>query len=114
MSWMFRKKVELPAYHDRLWKRADMAAWDERWAKLTPQARRLYVENVKAAAYARSQKPFNKVDSFDAGVIRDEIKPRAQGFVVGDEALGFHIRLRALRRFHLLDPANPGAFSDYL
>jgi hypothetical protein len=122
MSWMFGR-VEHPSFHDKLWKRADMVAWDERWARLSLPARRQYLDKVKAATHPGSQKPLNKTESFDldvirqwrdAGLIRDEVKPRSQGFVVTDEALGFTTRLRALQRFHLLDPANPGDFLVYL
>jgi hypothetical protein len=123
MSWLFRRPDE-PPFHDKAWKRSDMAAWDERWSRLSVPARRRYLDHVKAAAYRQSAgRPFNKSGSFEpsilqewrqAGLIRDENKPRSEGFVVTDEAIGFTARLRALRRYHLLDSDSASEFDNYI
>jgi hypothetical protein len=112
MSWMFGR-VEQTAFYDKAWKRSEMAAWDERWAKLSVAARKLFVTKVKLPAYIGAQKPINPTNSFDpaivqewrdAGLILDERRGATAGFVVADAALGFANRIRTLKRFRLLDP----------
>jgi hypothetical protein len=114
--------VDPTPFHDKLWKRADMAAWDERWARLSVPARQQYLARVKAAAHARSQKPINRSENFnvellkewrEAGLVREETRGKAQGFIVTDEAMPFTSRLRALARFHLLDTTKSSEFASY-
>jgi hypothetical protein len=122
MSWLFRNAERIP-FHDKAWTRADLPAWDERWQRLSVPARKQFVNNVKAAAGPQSVRPLNPVSTFDptlvkewreAGLIRDEDKARVPGFYVPSEALGFVTRLRALRRYGLLNPAAPSEVDRYV
>ncbi len=109
------------AYHDRLWKRADMAAWDERWHALSPGARGRFLNDfkiVRSAAMAPRQL-YNRLSEAE----RSELI--AGGFAVvvhkpirGEEMHGaeaaapFATRLRALNRHHLL--ASSEGLSKYV
>ena len=116
------RPVETAAFHDKAWKRADQAVWDERWARLSVPARQLYLSKVKAAASPQTSKPLNVTASFPgavveewrkAGLIRDENASDKPGFIVVDDAIGFTARLRALERYHLL-AESPGEFEKYI
>jgi hypothetical protein len=122
MSWLFSKSERLP-FHDKAWTRADLAAWDERWHRLSVLARKQFLNNVKAAASPQSVRPLNHASSFDpalvqewrqACLVRDEERPRVSGFYVPSEALGFVSRLRALRRYSLLNPGAPSEVEKYI
>src|SRR5262245_47099240 len=56
MIWLSNRGIS-PQWHDRAWARAKMAAWDERFAALSPAARRLFVEDIRAAARPDSVPP---------------------------------------------------------
>jgi hypothetical protein len=124
MSWLPFRKIEQTPFHDKAWKRADLAEWDERWARLSVPARKQFLNNVKAGASRQAMnRPFNSLSAIDpdnvqqwrdAGLIRDETKGRANGFIVVDEALGFTARLRALRRYHLLDASVEPGWDNYI
>jgi hypothetical protein len=122
MSWMF-PTIDRVAFHDKAWKRADLAVFDERWARLSVPARKQYLTQVRAAGSLHAaQRPFNKAKSFNlshiqdwgnAGLIRMEKSASSEDFVVADAAIGFTARLRALPRFHLLD-ATRGNLEGYI
>lgn len=125
-NWWDKKR---PAFHDAAYERASLPAWDERWDKLSTAARNYLLTNVKSAPRRNSneKQPYAPAERFaDAGVL-DELK--AQGFLtiregIGrekgpqaalvNEAVDFLQRMRALRRYHLLDASQPSEFIKYV
>jgi len=121
MSWLYGRREE-KAFHDKAWKRADMAAWDERWAGLSLAARRRFVEDVKPGMQGR-RAPGTPASRFSAAVLEEmtaagliEIDRRwgKPEVVVSDAARGFASRLRALNRYRLLDGARNAEFANYV
>jgi hypothetical protein len=109
MSSLF-SRVEKSAFHDKAWKRADLAAWDERWPRLSVSARRYLLDSVRSPTLTNTWvlNPvagvpgpiFSELQA--AGVISLQEAGQPGHFVVAARAVGWLARLRALRRFCLL------------
>ena len=121
MSWLFGHMEKL-AFHDKSWKRADLAPWDERWAHLSAPARRHLLESVKGGIPLAPLQPPNPMASIPAplytelraaGMISLEEAKKPGHFVVAAAAAGWLARLRALRRYGLLSD-QPSQFDRYL
>ena len=110
MSWWLPEKPKR-LFHDRQWKRADLAAWDAKWQRLSAEARGHYLNDFKAIR-PQAKTPRALMASLP-DPIRDELEkagfavvrrmPKGGELHPRDEAKAFNDRLRALVRYKLLD-----------
>jgi hypothetical protein len=121
MSWLF-SRVEKSAFHDKAWKRAELAVWDERWHHLSLPARRYLLDSVKAGTPSSAFRVLNPVTGVpgavfgelrSAGLISLEEAGQPGHFVVAGAATSWLARLRSLRRFALLSD-QPSQFDRYV
>jgi hypothetical protein len=125
-NWWDRDR---PAFHDRAFRRAELPAWDARWHTLSVAARKEFLANIKTSRpYNRFQtdQPPVSAERFSASVLEELIaagfvsvrdpqyheKSRQAALVAG--AIDFTDRLRALRRYHVLDARQPSEFLKYV
>lgn len=118
MSWLFRP-AETTAFHDKAWRRADMAAWDARWHRLSSVARRFALDGLKTGPYHGGDRPVNPPTATDgatfAELLRESFVVRhLDGYLIAENAVGFVNRARSLRRYALLDPNQPSQFDRYV
>jgi hypothetical protein len=125
-NWWDRDR---PAFHDRAFRRAELPAWDARWHTLSAAARKGLLDNIKATrqhSRTRTSQPPVSADRFPAAALEELT---AAGFVAAREpsgrekarqvalvnsAVDFMERMRALRRYHLLDARQPSEFLKYV
>src|SRR5262245_55181058 len=114
----------MTAWHDRAWKRGEMAAWDERFAGVSPAARRLLVEDIRAAARPESPPAKTPAAKLPAGPLEELARAgfvevstsgaKGVGQVIVPPAVyGFAARLRAMKRYRLLCDAGGNALRNY-
>ena len=117
MAWFFDKSTRR-LFHDHMWKRDEMAAWDQRWAVLSSEARQ---------AFLALHIPYWPGEAMPAITAADvPVKPREEllkaGFiepVAGGKirplpaVWGFATRVHMLRRWQLLDPS-ANALTQYV
>src|SRR4051794_3819830 len=118
MSLLFRH-ADSTTFHDKAWRRADMASWDARWHSLSPDARRFVLDGLKTGAYHGGERPVNPPTAADGAVLaellrEDFIGRHLDGYVVSEAAVGFVNRVRSLRRYALLDGKQPSQFDRYV
>src|SRR5262245_47801385 len=77
MSWLFRH-AETTAFHDKAWRRADVAAWDARWHHLSPAARRFVLDALKTGPYHGGDRPVNPPTAADGATLAELVR---EGFV---------------------------------
>src|SRR5438046_7846718 len=117
MSWLFGATTT--AFHDKAWRRADMVGWDARWHRLSAAARRFVLDGLKTGPYHGGDRPVNAPAAADgatfAELLREGLVERhLDGYVVAESAVGFVNRVRSLRRYALLDAAQPSQFDRYV
>jgi hypothetical protein len=121
MSWLFSREKP-SAFHDKAWKRADLAIWDEHWHRLSRPARRYLLDSVRTVSHPAGALAINALASVPrpvfselqaAGLVSVEEAGQPDCFVVTTAALGWLARLRALRRFSLLSE-QPSQFDRYI
>lgn len=115
-SWERAKGRETPQFYEKAFSRRRLAAWDERWHRLSPAARRAFVDDVKGPVRSHSgarAQPSVGADLFPAPVLGELVDA---GFVeVGPgkkagpgrvsavaDAYDFAARVRALWRYRPL------------
>jgi hypothetical protein len=128
-AWGRVKERETRAYFEKAYRRQPLAEWDARWHGLSAQARLFFLDEVKGpvkAQTARPRPPSVPADRFpprilkeltDAGFVAVEAatsKALSNRVVAPDQVRDFATRVRALRRFHLLDADRPGEFVRYV
>src|SRR6185437_5404283 len=120
---------EQPTFHDRAFQRANLPLWDTRWQALSVAARKNFLDNIKATrtnTRNRMEQPPVSAERFlpaaldelvSAGFItvREPIgREKARQVTLVKDAVDFVERLRALRRYHLLDAQQPSEFTKYI
>jgi hypothetical protein len=107
MSWLF-SRVEKSAFHDKAWKRADLAEWDERWTHLSRTARYSLLDGVRTGFGIRTPNPLDNFPPAARGewlaqrLISVEEARLPGHFVVAAGAVGWLNRMQAVRRYALL------------
>ncbi|WP_435021106.1 helicase-associated domain-containing protein [Tundrisphaera sp. TA3] len=109
----------------KVWNRAEAILWDEKWHRLTPGARRGFLEHTKGPSRAGS---INRV-----GTPAEQISPAIlaelveAGFAEVEKAAGkkgpkayvpthlndFTVRIRTIHRYHLLGPDDRAMLAQY-
>jgi hypothetical protein len=127
-NWWDRDRNR-PAFHDRAFRRAELPAWDARWQTLSTAARKEFLQNLKTTrqySRTRTSQPPVSAERFSAAAleeliaagfvtVRDPIgREKARQAALVDGAVDFMDRLRALRRYHLLDAGQPSEFLKYV
>jgi hypothetical protein len=121
-------KQQPQAYHDKAFKRADLPAWDARWHKLSVQARYHLLHTVKANKAHRHNTRHLEVsaDRFPPHVLNELVEAgfvtvqsaaagrRGRQATLVNNSLDFVVRLRALRRYHLLAADLPSELKNYV
>lgn len=108
------------APHEKLYRRDQLPEWDAKWQRLSTEARRAYVEQLKGPARADAQnQPSVAADTVDAKVLDElvaagfvEVRPSSgknrPARVFGVQAThDFGLRLRGLARYQLLTGGGP-------
>jgi hypothetical protein len=115
------------AFDERGWRHQDQARWEAAWHKLPVPARRVFLQEVKAAARPEVRtRPSVSAERFppeqlkeltDAGLVEVQggAKPKGAARVfVPNEALDFVSRLRCLQRNRLLTGGGLAALPKYV
>src|SRR3954451_10789872 len=102
MSGMFRF-TPTDAFHDKAWRRAEMAAWDARWHRLSPAARRFVLDALRTGPYHGGDRPVNRPSALDGPAVAELVREaflgrHLDGYLVAESAVGFVNRARSLRR----------------
>lgn len=107
----------------RSWDRREMPDFDARFARLTAAARRLFVEDIRAAARPNSAPPKTPAARLPEGPLLELVNAglveRAAGARGADQITvprplyGFAARLRALARYRLLRESEPDALRNF-
>jgi hypothetical protein len=116
-------------FDERAYRRDTLGVWDSRWHALSSQARYFFLNIVKIpprTTFAYSVNPGAGVDLFPphvlgelsaAGFVKVVSADDAQGsgrVVAGEELHDFAMRIRTLRRLHLLDAGKPSELQKYV
>lgn len=117
-------------FHEKGYKRAGLAEWDDRWQALSVDARGAFLKDVKGPVQPQrgsmSQQPSVLATKFrpevlkeleKAGFVRVEpgtLKTRPGRVVALESLIDFARRVRALHRIRLLAPDQPGDLKSYL
>src|SRR5262249_16650043 len=122
-SWGRRQ----PAYHDKVFERATLPAWDARWQELSPAARTHFLNTLKVPAPNRASSPPGvPADRFPAAVLNElteagfvvkqpsGIRASREQVAIAERAVGFGNRMRGLRRYHLLTAYDFHEFVKYV
>jgi hypothetical protein len=124
MHFNLWKKEERRPYHEKGWRRQDLATWDAKWHRLAAGARLAYLAEIKTGKPGARMRASVNPDQFppphlkaltEAGFVevRQEGRGEPRVFAV-DDALEFTNRVRNLRRFHLLAENQPSELQRYL
>jgi len=130
-SWSFgtRRKEDVRAYNEKGYRRQPLPDWDDRWHKLSVEARRAFLEQSKGPTKPLSSgtlQPSVSTEKFHpdalaelttAGFLRVEppkLKTKPGRVFVELAALDFARRVRTLYRVRLLDPNGAGDLTGYL
>lgn len=117
------------AFHERVYQRRFLAAWDDKWHRLSDQARNFFLNVVKGPAKQPNNQPDQpsvSVDKFPPHILKELItagfvevqRARSQTFtdrVIACTGLyDFAERVRALQRLHLLAADQPSELTKYV
>lgn len=126
-----QKQEEEPRdFHEKAFRRSDLARWDTVWHSLSKEARKAYLDRVKGPVKSRiagtdppdiSEESLGKEVSRElltAGLLEPSraLKSRLKSgrFSATDAAYDFATRVRGLARYHLLDAKKELRFDSYL
>ena len=127
--WRGGRTFEQREFHERVYRRQLLAAWDAKWHGLSPQARRIFLHEVKIPdknLIGHAAPPSVSIDIFppsilkeltDAGFVavkREGGQTLADRVVARDASYEFASRIGTLRRFHLLATDWPGDIVKYV
>lgn len=115
-------------FHEKAWFRKNLPAWDAKWQALSPRARLAFLNEVKGPS---KSKEYSVSPSVSAEKIAPQVLKEltAAGFVTvqpsrrkkeGDRVFAadgiydFAVRVRSLRRYHLLAEDGSGEFKTYV
>jgi len=117
------------AFYERAYHRQSLAAWDDKWHRLSDQARNFFLNVVQGPAKQPSNQadqPSVSIDKFPHHILREltnggfvEVQlARSQAFtdrVVACNGLyDFAARVRTLQQFHLLVADQPNELAKYV
>src|SRR5262245_36586591 len=115
--WSGVKEREPRAFHEKAYRRQTLALWDARWLALSGQARYFFLYEVKGPlkkTAARSDPPGVSIDRFPPHILKEladggfvEIQAAksrtiTEKVVASSGIYDFAVRVRTLRRLHLL------------
>jgi hypothetical protein len=121
--------VETRAFSEKAFRRAPLPAWDAKWEALSARARSHFLDEVKIPSRGQASQaaqPSVPADKFPEDVLKEL---SGAGFVVlgasrvggpldrvfsVEETHDFAMRLRILRRAHLLGTDRPGEFDKFV
>jgi hypothetical protein len=117
------------AFYERAYQRRSLAAWDDKWHRLSDQARNFFLNVVKGPAKQpnnQADQPSVSIDKFPPHILKElttagfvEVQ-RAQSQTFTDRVIAcaglydFAERVRALQRLHLLAADQPSEFTKYV
>jgi Helicase conserved C-terminal domain len=80
-SWGRPREYDNRAFHEKGFRRRDLAEWDARWHQLSPAARLAFLDQVKGPvrSYTNAPQPSVGADRFDAEALKELVDA---GFVV--------------------------------
>ena len=133
MSWYGassrRDLRESGEFHERAFRRADLAAWDAKWHTLTPQARSIFVDTLKGPArnqadhaptysVAKDRLPPDALDELIAAgfvkLLPARSRNSAERVFAPAILYDFAARVRMLARLHLLGPRGADELQKYV
>ena len=127
--WSGEKERFPRAFYERAYHRQSLAAWDDKWHRLSDQARNFFLNVVKGPA----KPPANEFDQLSVPI--DKLPPhilkelttagfvevqRAKSQAYTDRVIAcgglydFATRVRTLQRVHLLAADKPSEFTNYV
>jgi Helicase conserved C-terminal domain len=127
--WSGEKERFPRAFYERAYQRQSLAAWDDKWHRLSDQARNFFLNVVKGPA----KPPANEFDQLSVSI--DKLPPhilkelttagfvevqRAKSQAYTDRVIAcsglydFATRVRTLQRLHLLATDKPSEFTNYV
>ena len=107
MPWEFKQQHQQPAFHDHGWKRAEMAALDDIWARLSVMARVAFLDMPGQSRNKMGPAPIMltglvRAELLAAGLIEDAPANKVR---LAATVVGFGKRMQALKKCRLLDPS---------
>ncbi len=121
-----RSNLDPKVVHEKVWKRSLATAYDDRWHALSPEARRAYLDHVKAPTQvAGALQPASPGDRIAPGPLDELVEAGLVRVVHGlikkptqvspkPETYHFAARIRALAKYHPLGAADPADLAPYV
>src|SRR4051812_16414684 len=127
--WSRQNKREERDFHEKAYRREGMAEWDDRWHRLSTEARSAFLDQLKAPPRSPgpgSMRPGVSVESIAPRVVEELVEagfaelgssrmigPRNRVFIV-EAATDFSARVRALHRIPMLREGGSAELQRYL
>ena len=125
-----KPKEERRAFAEKAFRRQGLAEWDAKWHGLSAGARKAFLDDVKGPVRGQGGRPTLQpgvaIEKFPARALEElvaaglvvakatRIKGPADKVFAVEAAYDFAIRVRALRKHHLLAAEQPGALQKYV